>query len=97
MKLYYRGVSYDLTPPVETPRGEISGTYRGGLWQFRQGEGFGKLGECNRCHFYSGDPHLLCAVHPRGPNAEGCPDFRLNPSVAHFNQQDLKTHKLSDF
>lgn len=97
MKLYYRGVSYDLTPPVKTPAGEISGTYRGKFWQFQQGDLSEQLGECDRCHFYSGDPHLLCAVHPQGPNAEGCPDFRLNLQMKPFNQPALKSHKVSNF
>ncbi len=94
MKLYYRGVSYDLTPTVKTPPGEISGLYRGQYWQFQQGDLSAELRECDRCHFYSGDPHLLCAVHPHGANAENCPDFRLNLQTKPVNQQALKSHKL---
>ncbi len=97
MKLYYRGVSYDLTPPVKTPPGEISGTYRGKSWQFQQGDLSEQLTACDRCHFYSGDPHLLCAVHPQGPNSENCPDFRLNLQTKPLNQPTLKSHKFSNF
>jgi hypothetical protein len=97
MKLYYRGVSYNLTPPVKIPPGKISGTYRGQFWQFQQGDLSGQLGECDRCQFYSGNPHLLCAVHPQGPPAKSCPDFRLNLQTKPVNQPDLKIHKLSNF
>jgi hypothetical protein len=95
MKLYYRGISYDLTPPVETPPTEISGTYRGKSWQFRQGDPSRSFWECEHCHFYSGNPHLVCAVHPQGSTTPGCPDFRLNDSINCFNQPDLTSSPLS--
>ncbi|WP_414508808.1 hypothetical protein [Synechococcus sp. RC10B2] len=33
---------------------------------------------CHKCRFYSGDPHLKCAVHPQQALTEaaiGCPDW----------------------
>ena len=35
-----------------------------------------KLPQCNNCQFYSGSPHLICAVHPCGPVGKSCPDFK---------------------
>lgn len=78
MKLSYRGVRYDLIPSLKTPSGDVSGTYRGVSWQFQQGNGSNNTCQCDRCGFYSGDPHLLCAVHPDGPGGDRCPDFELN-------------------
>ncbi|MEB3828335.1 DUF4278 domain-containing protein [Phormidium sp. CCY1219] len=78
MKLMYRGVSYNLAPAVETPQSEISGKYRGVFWRLRRQKKRGKFAGCDRCRFYSGDPHLLCAVHPDGPGGDRCPDFELD-------------------
>jgi len=35
-----------------------------------------KLPECARCLLCAHDPHLICAVHPAGPEGDSCPDFR---------------------
>ncbi|MGK7946747.1 MAG: DUF4278 domain-containing protein [Microcystaceae cyanobacterium] len=35
MKLTYRGVSYQYTPPVETSETKVVGKYRGLDWRFR--------------------------------------------------------------
>ncbi|MCC3509504.1 MAG: hypothetical protein JGK29_10425 [Microcoleus sp. PH2017_17_BER_D_A] len=40
-----------------------------------------KLPECDRCILYARNPHLVCAVHPAGPNADTCLDFRANPNA----------------
>ncbi|MDJ0617042.1 MAG: hypothetical protein QNJ63_09900 [Calothrix sp. MO_192.B10] len=40
-----------------------------------------KIPECDRCQFYSHDPHLVCAVHPSGPGGDSCLDFREDPSA----------------
>jgi len=40
-----------------------------------------KISECDRCLLYAHNPHLVCAVHPAGPNADTCPDFRENPDA----------------
>ena len=41
-----------------------------------------KTPECDRCLLYARNPHLVCAVHPAGPNADTCPDFREDPNTA---------------
>ena len=40
-----------------------------------------KVPECNRCILYVRNPHLICAVHPTGPNTNTCSDFRENPNA----------------
>jgi len=40
-----------------------------------------KLPECDRCQLYARNPHLVCAVHPTGPNTNTCPDFQENPNA----------------
>jgi hypothetical protein len=40
-----------------------------------------KVPECDRCFLYPRNPHLVCAVHPTGPNADTCPDFQENPDA----------------
>ncbi|WP_260445905.1 hypothetical protein [Nostoc sp. UCD121] len=40
-----------------------------------------KLSECDRCLLYSHDPHLVCVVHPAGPQGDSCLDFRLDPNA----------------
>ncbi|MEG4596052.1 DUF5049 domain-containing protein [Microcoleus sp. F8_C2] len=40
-----------------------------------------KLPECDRCLLLARDPHLICAVHPAGPNADTCLDFRADPNA----------------
>jgi hypothetical protein len=37
-----------------------------------------KLNICDRCHFYSHSPHLVCFIHPQGVDTEGCEDFCPN-------------------
>ena len=41
-----------------------------------------KLPECDRCLLYARNPHLVCAVHPAGPNTNTCLDFRADPNAA---------------
>lgn len=40
-----------------------------------------KLPECNSCLLYSHNPHLVCAVHPAGPEGDTCLDYRLDPNA----------------
>jgi hypothetical protein len=40
-----------------------------------------KLPECDRCLLYARNPHLVCAVHPTGPNTDTCIDFREDPNA----------------
>jgi len=39
-----------------------------------------KIHECDRC-LLARNPHLVCAVHPTGPNTDTCPDFREYPNA----------------
>jgi hypothetical protein len=41
-----------------------------------------KIPECDRCLLYARNPHLVCAVHPAGPNTNTCLDFRADPNAA---------------
>jgi len=41
-----------------------------------------KPGRSHRCLLLARNPHLICAVHPTGPNTDTCPDFRENPNTA---------------
>jgi len=41
-----------------------------------------KIHECDRCLLYARNPHLVCAVHPAGPNTNTCLDFRADPNAA---------------
>ncbi len=40
-----------------------------------------KIHECDRCLLFARNPHLVCAVHPTGPNADTCPDLQENPNA----------------
>jgi len=40
-----------------------------------------KLPQCDRCLLYARNPHLICAVHPAGPNTDTCLDFRADPNL----------------
>ncbi|AFZ56857.1 hypothetical protein H6G54_02840 [Anabaena cylindrica FACHB-243] len=40
-----------------------------------------KIPDCNRCLFYSHNPHLICSVHPSGVESDNCIDFRENISA----------------
>lgn len=44
---------------------------------------------CDRCQYYSGNPHLLCAVHPIELLGDRCPDFQ--EGVALSNNEELWT------
>ncbi|MEJ6485534.1 hypothetical protein N0Y54_30250 [Nostoc punctiforme UO1] len=35
-----------------------------------------KIPDCDCCLLYSHDPHLICVVHPAGPQGDSCLDFR---------------------
>jgi len=39
-------------------------------------------GRSHRCQLYAHNPHLVCAVHPTGPTADTCLDFRADPNSA---------------
>ena len=40
-----------------------------------------KLPECDRCLLYACAPHLVCAVHPTGLDADIYIDFRPDPNA----------------
>jgi hypothetical protein len=37
-----------------------------------------KLDICDRCHFYSHSPYMVCFIHPNGVETEDCEDFCPN-------------------
>lgn len=41
-----------------------------------------KLDCCNKCHFYSHNPYLVCAEHTDGVDGNTCPDFVFDPQRA---------------
>lgn len=45
--------------------------------------------ECNRCQLYSGSLYLPCAVHPTGPDPDGCLDFAPNAAAEMEEDNDL--------
>ncbi|MGG6294978.1 hypothetical protein ACQ4M4_11175 [Leptolyngbya sp. AN02str] len=54
-----------------------------------QNSPFQKRPECDRCHFYSRDSHLHCAIHPQGGTGE-CFDFRHDPAAESQHQAFLE-------
>lgn len=34
------------------------------------------MSDCQDCSYYAGSEHLICAVHPAGPQLHPCPDFQ---------------------
>ena len=40
-----------------------------------------KLPLCDRCLLCAHDYHLVCAVHPSGPEGDSCLDFRPDPEL----------------
>ncbi|MEA5578673.1 hypothetical protein [Anabaena sp. UHCC 0451] len=51
-----------------------------------------KISECNRCLFYSHNPHLVCAVHPHGVTGDSCLDFREDPNAEELWQPEGATY-----
>jgi hypothetical protein len=47
----------------------------------KQYTGTMKIHQCDRCLLYSHDPHIVCAVHPAGPQGDSCLDFREDPNA----------------
>jgi hypothetical protein len=41
-----------------------------------------KISTCDRCLFYSHNPHLVCFLHPDGIEGKSCPDFKEDPNAA---------------
>ncbi len=31
---------------------------------------------CQKCHYFCGEGAIVCALHPKGPDSELCPDFK---------------------
>jgi hypothetical protein len=40
-----------------------------------------KISECVRCRFYEGNPYIVCANFPSGPDADFCPHFARLPDA----------------
>jgi hypothetical protein len=38
-----------------------------------------KIPQCDRCLLYAHNPHLVCAVHPKGVDGNTCKDFEADP------------------
>ncbi len=49
------------------------------LWQYTGT--MPKIPECDRCLLNPHNPHMVCAVHPAGPQGDSCLDFRLDPNA----------------
>jgi len=47
-----------------------------------------KLPDCDRCQRYSFTPHLICAIHPTGPDSAECWDFAPNAATAIASDED---------
>ncbi len=45
-----------------------------------------KISLCDRCLLYAHNPHLVCAVHPKGVNSDNCIDFRPDPNIKEEEQ-----------
>lgn len=37
-----------------------------------------KIPECDRCRFYTHNYHLVCTLHPGGPDGDTCLDFEAD-------------------
>ncbi|MGG6297763.1 hypothetical protein ACQ4M4_25505 [Leptolyngbya sp. AN02str] len=48
-------------------------------------ESFQKYPECDRCLFFTRNPHLYCAVHPHGGEGS-CSSFVYDPAAAQQQQ-----------
>jgi hypothetical protein len=40
-----------------------------------------KIPECDHCRFYEGNPYIVCANFPSGPQDDFCPHFALDPDT----------------
>lgn len=48
-----------------------------------------RIDDCFTCRYYSWDCHLVCAVHPTGPEGETCDDFEHDPETEAILYQDF--------
>lgn len=48
-----------------------------------------KISQCDHCRYYAHDYHLVCALHPAGPQSDNCSDFNPDP--------ELKGKQFEDF
>lgn len=49
-----------------------------------------KISDCDRCRFYTHDYHLVCTLHPDGPDGDTCLDFDADP-------EEVKSRIFVDF
>lgn len=40
-----------------------------------------KIPQCDHCLLNSHNPHIVCVVHPAGPQGDSCLDFREDPNA----------------
>lgn len=48
-----------------------------------------RIDDCFTCRYYSWDFHLVCAVHPTGPENESCNDFDHDPETEAILYRDF--------
>lgn len=48
-----------------------------------------RIDDCFTCRYYAWDFHLVCAVHPTGPEDEICNDFDHDPETEAILYQDF--------
>lgn len=48
-----------------------------------------RIDDCFTCRYYSWDFHLVCAVHPTGPENETCKDFDHDPETEAILYEDF--------
>lgn len=49
-----------------------------------------KIPECDSCQFYAHNPHILCAVHPKGLETNKCEDYFGNSNLEKEEQWSPK-------
>jgi hypothetical protein len=42
--------------------------------------------QCDRCLYYSHNYHIVCALHPAGPDTGTCSDFTPDPDHSHVTR-----------
>ncbi len=48
-----------------------------------------RIDDCYICRYYAWDFHLVCAVHPSGPDDETCEDFERDPETEAILYRDF--------
>ncbi|MGB3191129.1 MAG: hypothetical protein WBB43_17120 [Limnoraphis sp.] len=48
-----------------------------------------RINDCFTCCYYAWDFHLVCAVHPTGPENKTCDDFERDPETEAILYKDF--------